>query len=170
MSVLSHVLSPWSKGLFDKAIIQSGPMSDNPFFHFSKAPSEYANAVLEDLEPEDDLDQLDSQQKLDILQKVSVEELVKRNALFEKFMFVRLPWLPIVDAHSSKPFLPKSPKELLSEGSFNKVKSNGQFDSKPLFVNSSLSGTCDLGRQQRRRLLLSTSVPAGKGSHGRGQR
>ena len=40
-SVMSHVLSPWSKGLFQKAIIQSGKMSDLKNMIPGQHPPEY---------------------------------------------------------------------------------------------------------------------------------
>ncbi len=96
-------------------------MLDTGFLHLSKPPGEYAQKVIEDLDPELDLDEENSEQKLEMLQKLPVEEIVKRNALFEGMMFIGIPWLPIVDSHSSQPFIPKSSKVLLPEGSFNKA-------------------------------------------------
>ena len=73
------------------------------------------------MELEDDLEQLNSLQILQELQKVPVLELVARNGLFEKFMFAKNPWKPIVDKHASKPVIPDDPKVLVSDGQFNKV-------------------------------------------------
>ena len=73
------------------------------------------------MEIEDDLDQLNSLQILQILQKMPYEDLIGKTGLFEKFMFTKNPWKPIVDKHASQPFLPDDPKALLSDGQFNKV-------------------------------------------------
>ena len=73
------------------------------------------------MELEDDLEQLNSLQILQELQKVPVQELVSRHGLFEKFMFTKNPWKPIVDNHASKPFIPDDPKVLVSDGQFNQV-------------------------------------------------
>jgi carboxylesterase type B len=122
VSIMAHIVSPWSSGLFHKAIVQSGPFTDNPLLHFSHPPLHYAKEVIQDLNQDTDLDNLNSVQLLELLQNAPLEELVARNAFFEKFMFMRLPWKPIVDKHSSRPFIPRDPTELLSEGSFNKVQ------------------------------------------------
>ncbi len=118
---MSHILSPWSKGLFDQAIVQSGPVYEFGFLHASKPRAYYANKVIEDLNKDTDVDQLDSEQKLELLQEAPIEELIKRNNLFEKFMFTNIPWVPSVDANTENPFFPKRLEELLSEGEFNKV-------------------------------------------------
>lgn len=121
-AVTAHLLSPWSKGLFHRAIIQSGRLIDLkgliPSIH---PPEYYARFLLEDLDPEDDLDQLNSLQQLQILQKVPVEDLVRRNALFEEFKNTLIPWVPIIDKFSSNPFMPEDPQLLLNEGNYNQV-------------------------------------------------
>ena len=130
-SVMAHVLSPLSKNLFHRAIVQSGKLLDLRN-DMPGHPGEYfARAVLDDLEPEDDLDQLNSVQFLQILQDLPVEEIVKRNGLFEEFMFVSNPWKPIVDSFASNPFLPDEPSVLLSEGLFGLM--NNQLITQPFY-------------------------------------
>lgn len=121
-AVTAHLLSPWSRGLFQRAIIQSGRLIDLKSFIPSIHPPEYyARFLLEDLEPEDDLDQLNSLQQCQILQTVPVQDLVQRNALFEEFKNTLIPWVPVVDKFSSNPFLPNDPQLLLNEGNYNQV-------------------------------------------------
>jgi len=65
---------------------------------------------------------------LDCLQEVDLEELVTRtqsdrikHATLSRDELLSLPsydWGPVVDSHSSRPFLPQSPLELLKSGSF----------------------------------------------------
>ena len=87
----------------------------------SHPPEHYAKLMIEDLELEDEIDQLNSLQLLQALQKVPVDQIVARNGMFEKFMFMSVPWKPLVDAYASKPFIPYDPKILISEGDYNKV-------------------------------------------------
>ena len=100
----------------------------------------FCRQLLEDLDPEDDLDQLNSLQLLQILQKTNAKELVKRNALFEEFMFTLIPWKPIVDKFASNPFLPDDPRVLLSEGEFNHVPimTGGNQDEGTMFLTQFL--------------------------------
>ena len=87
----------------------------------SHPPEHYAKLMIEDLDLEDEIDQLNSLQLLQTLQKVPVDQIVARNGMFEKFMFMSVPWKPLVDAYASKPFIPYDPKILISEGDYNKV-------------------------------------------------
>ena len=53
ISIMAHLVSPWSKGLFQKAIVQSGPLVSAKVLHMSHPPEHYAKIMIEDLEPED---------------------------------------------------------------------------------------------------------------------
>lgn len=124
-SVLAHILSPWSKDLFSRAILQSGRMSDlRNLIPISNNPENFAYQVLEQLdELEEDLDQLNSLEMLKILQKTDFKNLVKHNAILEQFMLSANPWKPITDGKfsSKNPFIPDDPQILLNSGNFNKV-------------------------------------------------
>ncbi len=118
---MSHILSPWSKGLFNQSIVQSGPVYESGRLQASKARSYYANKIIDDMNSNIDVNNLDSEEKLKFLQDSPIEEIVKRNSLFEKFMFINIPWVPSVDLHTADPFFPKTLEDLLREGVFNKV-------------------------------------------------
>ena len=121
ISIMAHLVSPWSKGLFHRAIVQSGPLVSAKVLHMSHPPEHYAKIMIEDLETEDEIEQLNSLQLLDLLQNVPLKDIVARNGLFEKFMFMSIPWKPLVDNYASKPFIPTDPKILISEGNYNQV-------------------------------------------------
>ena len=89
--------------------------------HMSHPPEHYAKLMIEDLDTEDEIDQLNSLQLLQLLQKVSLDQIVSKNGMFEKYMFMTIPWKPLIDVYASEPFIPGDPKILISEGSYNKV-------------------------------------------------
>ena len=89
--------------------------------HMSHPPEHYAKLMIEDLDTEDEIDQLNSLQLLQLLQKVSLDQIVSKNGMFEKYMFMTIPWKPLIDVYASEPFIPGDPTILISEGSYNKV-------------------------------------------------
>lgn len=118
MSVMSHVLSPLSADLFHTAIVQSGPVVNVPFLHLSHKPAHYAHLLADQLDCYNDGVSSDM---LECLQAKSVEDVVDKTGMFEQYMFTVMPWIPIVDDHNQSPFLPGCFKEMLQNGSFNKV-------------------------------------------------
>jgi len=122
MAVNSHILSPQSKGLFNKAIMQSGTvistfLKSNK--HSARDGLKYAEAVGCSNKPG----------ILVCLQSVPVKDLYNSVLMFDQDCPIRDdlglaflgPWKPSVDSFLEKPFLPKDPKDILLNGEENDV-------------------------------------------------
>lgn len=118
MSVMNHVLSPQSKGLFTAAIAQSGsPLS--PFVGSDKHPAHYGHRLAERLGC---IPSPSGETVLQCLQKVNPRDIQSVAYMFEESVRVPMPFKPIVDGDLVKdPFLPKEPIDILSEGTYNQV-------------------------------------------------
>ncbi|XP_023323487.1 cholinesterase 1 [Eurytemora carolleeae] len=118
MSVMNHILSPMSAGLFSAAISQSGD-STSPFCCSSKHPAHYGYKLVEKLgiNPKAPIDEILLQ-----LQRRDAHEIQDQGYMFEEFVRAPLPFKPIVDGGLvPDPFLPEEPMDLLRKGKFNKV-------------------------------------------------
>jgi len=118
MSVMNHVLSPMSKGLFSAGILQSGS-SLGPFCCLNKHPAHYAHKLCEKfgVNPNEPIEKV-----LAELQDLPAIDLQESHNMFEEFVRAPLPFKPIVDGGLvPDPFLPEEPMELLKKGQFNKV-------------------------------------------------
>ncbi len=121
MSIMNHVVSPWSDGLFDQAISQSGPVVNAPSLQPSEGPSYYATTFVEAVGC--DATSANSEVMLRCLQTKPVEELLDKSRIFERYLFIPNPWKPVVDGgYSSKPFVPVSIKEAFTTGKFKQVR------------------------------------------------
>lgn len=138
-SVDFHVLSPYSKGLFHRAIIQSGtstcPWALNPKI------AEYTRMLANHLNCPSDA----SRELLACLRTRKAEEIAgirKHLTIGLGFGMFPLAFVPRIDAERSLPFVPAYPEELIAERKFNQVplilgvtKNEGALVSASFFVN-----------------------------------
>lgn len=117
MSVMNHILSPRSAGLFSAAIAMSGsPLS--PFTGADKHPRHYAVRLAARL----GCTARSDQEILQFLQRQQPEQLQSLGYMFEEFIRAPFPFKPIVDGGLvSDPVLPAEPLQLLQSGQYNKV-------------------------------------------------
>jgi len=118
MSVMNHVLSPMSAGLFSAAIAQSGsPLG--PFVGIDKHPAHYSRKLAEKLGVKQGAS---SEEMLQFLQELPADRIQGEFNMFEEFVRAPMPFKPIVDGGLvDDPFLPEEPLELLKKGKWNKV-------------------------------------------------
>ena len=111
-----HLISPLSKGLFHRAILQSGTALDPGFGQVSTETAiRYANKLSRELE----CDQANS--VIDCLQSKNMEDIIS----LENSLSLSLIWLPTTDSDfTSEPFLPGDPEELMKSGQFNFILYN----------------------------------------------
>ena len=124
MSINYHLVSPHSRGLFSKAILQSGTVL-SPYLNMGRNPGHYAERLASSLGCEDQ----DKDSVLRCLQSVPVKQLQNKLFMFEEDENIQSdlgltypgPWLPITDSFSRSPFLPSTARDLLEEDKWNKV-------------------------------------------------
>jgi carboxylesterase type B len=120
MSIMNHVVSPWSRGLFDQAIVQSGPFVPSPSVSPSEGPSYYGSTLVEAVGC--DAAAASTAKMLKCLQSKTMEEIMDKSRMFERYLWIPNPWKPFVDGgYSSKPFLTETVKEALEAGRFEQV-------------------------------------------------
>ena len=120
LSVLYHVLSPQSAGLFQAAIGQSG-VPDSRFSHTDHHPGYYARSLASAVgcSPTSPSSALRS-----CLQDVPADRLVSATRAWDQTGSLPLAqyfFKPVVDDFSADPFLPRDPHDILLSGDFNKV-------------------------------------------------
>ncbi|XP_057380570.1 venom carboxylesterase-6-like [Daphnia carinata] len=138
-SVNFHVLSPYSKGLFHRAIIQSGtstcPWALNPKI------GEYTKFLANHLNCSSD----SSRELLTCLRTRKAEDIAgirKHFTIGLGFGMFPLAFVPRIDVERNLPFLPAYPEELVAERKFNQVplilgvtKNEGALVSASYYVN-----------------------------------
>lgn len=88
-------------------------------FYLGDNPSYFGTTFAEEVNCDTSQD---SEELLACLQSVSVEDLVTKTGIFEKFFFVPSPWIPLTDKNfTSKPVLPLEPKLAYAQGKFANV-------------------------------------------------
>ena len=111
-SVAVHLVSPLSKGLFQKAILQSGTTL-NPAWHTNtpERATQFGIFYAEKLNCHNESD------ILQCLQDKPLDEIMAETDLMDKGVV----WLDVVDANltTSDPVLPDYPESLLSSGQFH---------------------------------------------------
>ena len=113
LSVANHILSPISKGLFNRAIIQSGPAINPSWGRNTKAQALAYGEMFKTALNCEDLTCLQSKPMEDILASM---HLNLDNSPFP----TPLVWQPVPDSDFiSDPFLPKEASELMQSGQFN---------------------------------------------------
>lgn len=114
LSVSLHILSPLSKGLFKRGIIQSGPPLS---FGLSGLDSGSAQSFFYNLAGKLHCPEL----PLRCMEFKSVESIVRHSQLFTNEPYEPpLVWTAVVeDEYSPEPFLPRHPMDLLTSGDFN---------------------------------------------------
>ena len=108
-----HILSPLSKGLFQRAIIQSGPPLS---FGMGIQDGATAQGLFYDLAGKLHCPEL----PLRCMAFKSVESIVRHSQLYTNEPYdLPLIWTPVIEDFSPEPFLPKHPMDLLKSGEFN---------------------------------------------------
>ncbi|XP_060518733.1 juvenile hormone esterase-like [Cylas formicarius] len=114
-SVQFHIISPLSKGLFHKAISQSGSVL-NPWAWGFKNAIEVAEKLGESVSTE--------KEALEVLMKTSVEKLYDAVNAFSDDLVdtsLRRPFSPVIEKPNPTAFLSQHPIEILKSGQFNQV-------------------------------------------------
>ncbi|XP_046639314.1 venom carboxylesterase-6-like isoform X1 [Daphnia pulicaria] len=118
-SVDFHVLSPYSKGFFHRAIIQSGTAKcpwvlDTPVGEYTKILAEHLDCPT-----------ATSSELLQCLRTRSAEDIVgiRRNIALPELGFGMFPmaFVPRIDRERKLPFVPARPEKLIMEKKFNQV-------------------------------------------------
>ena len=103
ISVMAHLASPGSQGLFQRAIAQSGVWGEAPFLHMSRQPAEYCRALAARL---DCPDLQDTTQLVSCLRSKPAKDIVMESQHFAIFDFLPEPFIPVVDDWMETPVLP----------------------------------------------------------------
>ena len=103
VSVMAHLASPYSSGLFHAAIAMSGVWGEMPFLHKSKSPATYAVRLAEKLGCET----TDTATMVTCLRSKSSKDLLTQAATFRTFAFLPEPFTPVVDDFMEHPVLPQ---------------------------------------------------------------
>ncbi|XP_054283824.1 esterase B1-like [Macrosteles quadrilineatus] len=118
-SVQYHLLSPLSKGLFHKAIIQSGFCQDP--WAFQPSPKKVGMKLAKTLGCTSD----DPHEVFEFLKSIPSDDIVKATEVFIKdedyIMLVGLVFSPCVEVAGDDKFLPDTPTNLMKRGEYNKV-------------------------------------------------
>ena len=114
LGVSLHLLSPLSKGLFNRCIIQSGPAIS---FGAGVQDSATAQSFFYDLAGKLHCPEL----PLRCMEFKSVESIIRHSQLFTNDPYgLPLVWSAVVeDSYSPEPFLPSHPMDILASGDFN---------------------------------------------------
>ena len=103
ISVMAHLASPASRGLFHRAIAMSGVWGEAPLLHSSNPPASYAKLLASELgcdatgNGEDIVKCLEGKDQKDI---------TETGAKFAEFDFIPEPFKPVVDSWNPSPVLP----------------------------------------------------------------
>ena len=103
VSVMAHLASPGSQGLFHRAIAMSGVWGEAPFLHLSRPPAHYSRALAARLGCQD-LE--DTKLLLTCLRSKDAKQIVTESQHFATFDFIPEPFIPVVDDWAETPFLP----------------------------------------------------------------
>nr|QEE13681.1 carboxylesterase [Mythimna separata] len=118
-SVSYHLLSPMSKGLFHRAISQSG----SALASWARQRNPMAKAVALAKELGHNIE--DAHELYSVFMKTSLKELVSTQLPRKKgtLMFQNLPFVPCIEQRIDgvEPFLTETPFDILTSGEYNKV-------------------------------------------------
>ncbi|XP_046687607.1 esterase FE4-like isoform X2 [Homalodisca vitripennis] len=120
-SVHYHLLSPLSRGLFHKAIMQSGTSLAQ--WALQDKPREKAFLLARELgcksqDPDTVLEFLRCVPAMDLLQAQESDALRTEKEKVQKFSLI---FLPCVDKAGDSPFLPDYPRKMMERGEFTRV-------------------------------------------------
>ena len=118
ISVLAHLASPGSQGLFHKAISMSGVWGESSFLHMSKPPYEYTKILAKNLGCKD---HQASQDILKCLQEKSPNKILEEASKFAVFDFMPEPFKPVVDSWMKEPMLPHPLHEVWDKMESSKI-------------------------------------------------
>ena len=120
MSVNYHLFSTQSKGLFHRAIMQSGT-AISPYTKVNNPPAHYAMRLSRAVG-------CSGADVSDCLRNIPVNTLYNNIMMFDECSLradIGLtfpgPWVPVVDNYVDKPFIAEAPEDILETGKENKV-------------------------------------------------
>ena len=114
LSTSTHLLSPMSEGLFQRAILQSGMVNKPGLPNKPEKAVEFAASFTEKLGCNSL--QVDEVDVLKCLQRKSKDDILAQT----NFLGSGRPWMAVSDSgFTSNPFLPGDPDELMASGQFN---------------------------------------------------
>jgi len=122
-AVMHQLVSPWSAGLFHRAVAQSGaPFST----YFGVHPPQRSRRIAEALAVRLGCDVSSDDRLLDCLKAQSVDDILAQSSGFcadkgLRSVCTSSPWLPLVDAFAARPFLPERPEALVAQGRHSRV-------------------------------------------------
>ncbi|KAK9875472.1 hypothetical protein WA026_007864 [Henosepilachna vigintioctopunctata] len=113
-SVHYHLLSPASKGLFHKAILQSG-CALNPWASGQRGTASLTKYL--------DIKDTEDKKILEKLQKMCLKKIVSAQMRVPEFFqgSVQRPYGPVIEHPSDEAFLVESPLKILKDGTYNQV-------------------------------------------------
>lgn len=119
--VMCLYVSPQCRGLFHKAVGQSGPLISNcsATMVMGKRPSVYAKTLAKQL----GCTNLESSREIRAqLEAIPIAKLQDKFSVAGDWdVSLPCPWKPLVDHWSSKPFLPKDPRSAILAGEFSRI-------------------------------------------------
>ena len=115
LSIAMHLLSPLSKGLFQRAILQSGTtIAPSWGQNTPQHALQYASLVSHNLGCDEEEDELACLQNRDLNEVMNQLNLIEGNLQFIPY------WMPVPDKDfTSMPYLLGDPEQLLESGEFN---------------------------------------------------
>ena len=103
ISVMAHLASPASRGLFHRAIAMSGVWAEAPLLHSSKPPASYAKLLASELGCDATGN---SEEIVKCLEGKDQKDITETGAKFAEFDFIPEPFKPVVDSWNPSPVLP----------------------------------------------------------------
>jgi len=104
ISVMAHMASPGSRGLFHQAIAMSGVWGEMPFLHKSKKPAEYTAMLAASLGCDGGKSSLDT---IKCLQQKHPKDILEQASKFRTVGLIPEPFTPTVDNYMQNPVLPQ---------------------------------------------------------------
>jgi len=118
ISVMAHMASPGSRGLFHQAISMSGVWGEMPLVHKSKKPTDYTKKLATGLGCDVDKSSLHI---IKCLQQKNVKEILEQAKSFRTFDFLPEPFSPVVDDYMRNPILPMPLHQVWNDPTFSPV-------------------------------------------------
>ena len=109
ISVMAHLASPASRGLFHQAIAMSGVLGEAPFLYSSKPPASYAKLLASELGCDATGN---SEDIVNCLVSKDQKDITETGSKFSEFDFIPEPFKPVLDSWNPSPVLPNALHEV----------------------------------------------------------